>query len=43
MNNQTENFGAAPVLQPVILQTVSNPAAKENVSITTTKCLGKAY
>lgn len=40
MNNQTQNFGSEPSLQLVILQSVDNPTAKENVSITATKCLG---
>ena len=40
MNNQTQNLGAEPRLQPVILQSVCNPAAKGNVSINATKCLG---
>ena len=40
MNNQTQYFGADPGLQPVILQSVCNPAAKGNVSIAATKCFG---
>ena len=40
MNNQTQNLGAEPGLQPVVLQSVCNPAAKGNVSIAATKCLG---
>lgn len=40
MNNQTQNLGAEPGLQPVILQSVCNSAAKGNVSIAATKCLG---
>ena len=40
MNNQTSNFGLETGLQPIILKSACNPAAKGNVSITATKCLG---
>ena len=43
MDNQTASFEDGPTLQPVILQSVCNTTARENVSIVATRCLGNNF
>ena len=43
MDNQTASFEDRPALQPVILQRVCNPTARESVSIVATRCLGNDF